>query len=61
MAAISHHGLRCMAGITFLSAMLAVPKIPQRTLSVIFLRTFHTEAQRKEGDHKEELPTLCLA
>ena len=35
MAVIAHHGLRCIAGITFCSAMFAVLKIPQRTISVI--------------------------
>src|SRR5215213_917614 len=33
---ISHHGLLCIAGITFFSAMFAVLKIPQRTLPIMF-------------------------
>ena len=47
IAVISHHGLRCIAGMTFLSAMFAVLKIPQRTL--IMVEEFHAKAQRSKG------------
>jgi hypothetical protein len=35
MAVISHQGLRCIAGMTFVNAIFAVLKTPQRTLSTI--------------------------
>jgi hypothetical protein len=35
IAAISHQSLRCIAGMTFVDAIFAVPKIPQRTFAVM--------------------------
>src|ERR1019366_4003986 len=46
MAAISHHSPRCMAGMTFFTAILAAPRTPQRTLRIIPSPTFHDSAFR---------------